>query len=236
MHKTVAAPRKFIVCVHCSYHLEPGARFCGDCGGLVDSTNNYQTPGVTVPNSYPSTNNSPTAQMQPPPVVPDIVSYDDLEKLQAFRMAQIAGKDVEWRPTPSPGEIDHRTLPLPPTGGAPTFAVVASSKRGAVSPQLLREMQSLHALLLREQLFLIMHWSIFLITNLVGFIFALKCYHGLNGDEVSKIVMALVPITFINAVGLACLAPIKGTRAEIARVKEKMQYVRFQMEVNHVVL
>ncbi|MBX9693417.1 MAG: hypothetical protein K2Z81_13600 [Cyanobacteria bacterium] len=226
MYQTVATPKRTIVCIQCAYHLEPGARFCGDCGAIVEAADNSKPTALTVPNSY-------SAQAAPP-VVPDNVSYDDLEKLQAFRMAQIKGVDLGWKPTPSPGSEDQRTLCLPPTGGAPTFASVASSRRGAVSPQLIREMQSLHALLLREQLFLIMHWSIFLITNLIGFAFALKCYHGLNGDEVSKIVMALTPLTFINAVGLACLAPIKGTRREIARVKEKMQYVRFQMEVNHV--
>lgn len=160
------------------------------------------------------------------------VTYDDLAKLESYRLASIRGVDVGWAPTPSLGA--KGTMPLPPSGGAPTFANVATSRKGGVSPQLVREMQSLNALLLRERIFLIMHWCIFLISNLVGFFLALQCYNGFHGDEVTRLVMALTPLTFINAVALACLAPIKGTRREIARVKERIQYVRFQMEVSHM--
>jgi hypothetical protein len=56
----------------------------------------------------------------------------------------------------------------------------------------------------------------------------------MHGDEVTKFIMALTPLTFINFVALSCLAPIKGTRREIARLLEKKQYVQFQMEYSNL--
>ncbi len=156
-------------------------------------------------------------------VVPNVVSYDDLAKLEAYRLSQFTGAQVDWHPTPS-----GHTKPLPPSGGAPTFAQVSTNSK--LSPALVREMQTLNASIIRERMFLLMHCGIFLVCNLVGFYLALACYYGVHGDEVTKLVMALTPLTFINFVALACLAPIKGTRREIGRLIEKKQYVQFQME------
>ncbi len=191
----------------------------------------YQVPVPTngqygqQPNQYPPQyqQQSTTGPLPQQVVVPNMVSYDDLAKLEAYRLSQFSGKQLDWRPTPT-----GNTKPLPPSGGAPTFAKVSTNSK--ISPELVREMQTLNASIIRERLFLLMHCGIFLVCNLVGFYLALACYYGVHGDEVTKLVMAFTPLTAINAVALACLAPIKGTRREIVRLIEKKQYVQFQME------
>ena len=173
----------------------------------------------------------PQSMSQPLPqqvMVPNTVSYDELKLLEAYRLSQFSGTQLEWKPTPS-----GNTVPLPPTGGAPTFAQVHGGKLES-SPKLVSEMQNLNASIVRERIFLIMHCTIFLVTNVIGLYIALSCYYGCHGDEVTKLVMAFTPLTFINFVALSCLAPIKGTKREIARLIEKKQYVQFQMEYSNV--
>jgi hypothetical protein len=46
--------------------------------------------------------------------------------------------------------------------------------------------------------------------------------------------MAFTPLFFINSIALACLSPIKGTKREIARLKEKLTYVKFQVEYQNL--
>ena len=46
--------------------------------------------------------------------------------------------------------------------------------------------------------------------------------------------MAGTPLMFINIPVLMSLVPINGTRKEIAKLKEKLSYVRFQIEFNHL--
>lgn len=159
--------------------------------------------------------------------VPSRVNYDDLAKLEQFRLAQVNEVAMDWKPTATLGP---KGVAPKASSVAPSFAQVGT-KSGAIPESLVREMQSLNATILRERFFLIMHTAIFLITNLVGFYIALHCYYGYHGDEVTRIVMALTPLTFINAVALACLSPIKGTRREILRLLEKRQYLRFQIDV-----
>ena len=91
-------------------------------------------------------------------------------------------------------------------------------------------MGQLIVLLARERLFLYMHCFIFLSMNLTGFYFALTAYHGFIGDELTRFVVALIPMTVINLLALACLIPIKGTKREIARLKERISHVRFQID------
>lgn len=173
----------------------------------------------------------PQSMSQPLPqqvMVPNTVSYDELKLLEAYRLSQISGTAMEWAPTPS-----GTTIPLPPTGGAPTFAQVGGGKL-ETSPKLIAEMQSLNASIIREHLFLAMHCTIFLVCNIIGLYISLSCYYGCHGDEVTKLVMAFTPLTFINFVALSCLSPIKGTRREITRLREKKQYVQFQMEYSAI--
>jgi hypothetical protein len=166
-------------------------------------------------------------------VIPNTVSYDDLARLEAYRLSQISGTRMDWAPTPT-ANPNANTVPLPPTGGAPTFAQINGGADGEVSPALISEMESLNAGLIRERMFLVMHCAVFLVFNLVGFWLAMSCYYGIHGDEVTKLVMAFTPLTFINFVALSCLAPIKGTRREISRLLEKKQYVQFQMEYSNI--
>lgn len=103
-----------------------------------------------------------------------------------------------------------------------------------VPKELKEELAKLIVLLARERMFLYMHCGIFLCANLFGFYVAMRCYNGFIGDEMSKLMMAMTPLLFINAVALAGLSPIKGTKREIARLKEKLTYVKFQIEYRNV--
>lgn len=96
------------------------------------------------------------------------------------------------------------------------------------------EINNLVCLLLRERLFLFIHWGIFLSMNLLGLYLSLTAYNGYNGDELTKSVIAMTPLMFINTIALACLAPIKGTKREIARLRERLSYVRFQVEYHNM--
>ena len=228
--------------------------FQAQTGNFQAQTGNFQAQQVTngFPQVYSNQNGVPSGFVQqnnhanpeyyqqsfsqplPPQVsIPNTVSYDDLAKLEAFRLSQFSGSQMDWAPTPSMNP-NGKTVPLPPTGGAPTFAQINGGSAGSVSPKLMSELESLNASLIRERFFLVMHCIIFLVCNLIGFYLAMACYYGMHGDEVTKFIMALTPLTFINFVALSCLAPIKGTRREIARLLEKKQYVQFQMEYSNL--
>ncbi len=212
MVNSLTAP-KFVFCTNCAFEVQPEAKFCGECGFMVGHK------------SHPGSNDLR---------IPSQVSYDDLARLEAFRMAQIQGATTQWRPTPTPvaglSPSDHGPVAA---GAAMSFASVggSSAKPKNVSPALLREMHTLQVGLIRERMFLLMHCSIFAVANIFGLCLALMCYHGYNGDEVTKMLMALTPLTFINAVALSCFAPINGTRREISRIKERIQHVKVQMEL-----
>jgi hypothetical protein len=103
-----------------------------------------------------------------------------------------------------------------------------------VPNELREEINKLICLLAREKVFLIMHWCIFLTLNFTGLFLAFTAYNGYIGDELTKTVMALTPMMFINTIALACLSPIKGTKREIARLKERLTYVRFQAEYSNL--
>jgi len=117
----------------------------------------------------------------------------------------------------------------------PAFAQVSPKLRKAVPPQLKQEYRKLNTLLLRERIFLFSHYVIFLSANLFGFWTSFKAYHELfYADEISRSVMALFPLFFINCVALGCLVPIKGTKSEIARLKEKITYLHYQIEYANI--
>jgi hypothetical protein len=113
----------------------------------------------------------------------------------------------------------------------PAFAQVSQQISKAIPPELKKEYRKLTTLLIRERFFLLSHYLIFLFSNLLGFWMSFKAYHGLfYADEISRTVMALFPLFFINCVALGCLVPIKGTKKEIARLKERMTYLHYQIE------
>lgn len=116
----------------------------------------------------------------------------------------------------------------------PDFAVSGLPVENAKSKQLIDEAHKLMVLLARERLFLYMHWIVFLVVNVFGFWVAYKCYFDFIGDEMTKMMVASTPFLFINSLALMSLVPIKGTRAEIARLKERLSYVRFSIEFGHL--
>lgn len=118
---------------------------------------------------------------------------------------------------------------------APAFAKVQATVPNKVVGQLHAEAGKIMVLLARERIFLYLQWAAFLGINFLGVFVACKCYHEFLGDEVSKVMIASTPFLFINTVALLFVIPIKGTRHEINRLKEKLAHIRFKIEFGHLV-
>lgn len=116
----------------------------------------------------------------------------------------------------------------------PAFAVAQVAKESAKTAELNQEAARLHFLLARERVFLYAHLLTFLAINLFGCWVAWKCYCDFIGDEMSKMMIASTPFLFINSMALLMIVPIKGTRSEIARLKERISCVRFNIEFGHL--
>jgi len=210
MTANVAILKSTKYCRHCSSQVEVGAKFCGDCGTSADmAINRAGVPGAK--------------RHAPSFAVPDTVSYAKLAQFEREKLVE--SPNDETKTESAQAVISKQTK-------TPSFA----KQRPVVVPaELIDELKSLNTALLREQLFLIFHWCTFLISNLIGFAFSMKCYFQFHGDEMSKIMMALTPLTFINLVALACLSPIKGTRLEIARIKERIKFVQIKIEYRNII-
>jgi hypothetical protein len=208
MTANVAILKSTKYCRHCSSQVEVGAKFCGDCGTSAEmAINRAGVPGAK--------------RHVPEFAVPDTVTYAKLAQLERQKLINSPNDETETAQVVVSKQLK-----------APSFA----KKREVVVPsELIDELKSLNTALLREQLFLIFHWCTFLISNLIGFAFSMKCYFQFHGDEMSKIMMALTPLTFINLVALACLSPIKGTRLEIARIKERIKFVQIKIEYRNII-
>lgn len=109
---------------------------------------------------------------------------------------------------------------------APNFARVETD----VPKELKEELGKIIVLLARERIFLFTHTSLFLLTNAFGLWLTFITYRGFNGDELAKCMIALVPLIFINAVALAFLIPIKGGKHQIAHLRERLSFIKFQIE------
>lgn len=116
----------------------------------------------------------------------------------------------------------------------PSFAKNARQNK-ALPPEMVAEMGGLMASLVREQIFLLLHWLVFVVVSLIGLWIATICYVEFAGDELSKLMMASTPLMFINLTALTSLVPIKGTKREIARINERMTYLKFAMELDKIV-
>lgn len=92
------------------------------------------------------------------------------------------------------------------------------------------ELEAATSVLLRERIFLVTHWTLFLGLNLWGLSLAVEGYGRIIGDHLTKLVMAGTPIMFINASTLMFLVVICGTRRQIARAKERVKYIQFQID------
>ncbi len=121
----------------------------------------------------------------------------------------------------------------PPT--VPFFAPVAPRHVRAPNSEMLAEAGKLMILLARERLFLYFHWIWFLFLNFIGVWLAFKCYNEYVGDEFTRIMMGSTPLLYINTCALLCICTIRGTRKEIKRLKEKLSYLKFQIEYDHLV-
>ena len=116
----------------------------------------------------------------------------------------------------------------------PSFAHFHAANPPAVNKELQAEAAKLIVLLARERLFLVFHIGLYLSLNLIALMLANKCYTEFIGDEVSKFIMAMTPFIAINVCALVCIVAIRGTRKEIARLKERISYVRFKLEFGHL--
>lgn len=122
----------------------------------------------------------------------------------------------------------------PSTFTPPTFAQVTPTQPPAISEELKSEAAKLLMQLARERILLLFHFTLFVGTNILGCYLALKCYNEFIGDELTKIMIASTPFLYINSLSLLCIILIKGTRKEIARLKERISYVRFKIEFGHL--
>jgi hypothetical protein len=117
---------------------------------------------------------------------------------------------------------------------APSFAMVTPIHAPAVSQELQEEAAKLLMQLARERILLLFHWTLFVGSNLLGVYLAIKCYNEFIGDEMSKIMVASTPFLFINCLALLCIVLIRGTRKEIAHLKERISYVKFKIDFGHL--
>jgi ribosomal protein L32 len=127
-----------------------------------------------------------------------------------------------------------KVLPSQQINKIPEFARAKLVNSNRVYQELQEEAGKIVVLIARERLFLYMHWLIFIGLNLFGFWIAIKCYSDYVGDEMTKIMIASTPFLYVNLMTLLCLVPIKGTRLEISRLKERLTYVKFKMEFGHL--
>jgi len=118
--------------------------------------------------------------------------------------------------------------------GTPAFAQVSQQLRRPISPELKQEYCKVTCLLARERVFLLFHYLFFLGGNLFGLSCAFKAYNGLVADEVTRVVVALVPVFFINTVSFGAVVPIGGTKKEIARLKDRITHLHYQIEYTNL--
>lgn len=211
-----------------------GAPVAPNYGNQQTATGGYNVPVVQqIPSAYAAPSVQPAA---PIPATQPAHNYVSAY----YAPVQTAPSYAQVPPAPT---VVLPELPrsVPPGMGraltekaVPSFAQFHAANPPAVNKELQAEAAKLIVLLARERLFLVFHIGLFLTMNAIGLMLSNKCYSEFLGDEVSKIVMAMTPFIFINLVALVCIVPIKGTRKEIARLKERISYVRFKLEFGHL--
>jgi hypothetical protein len=143
-----------------------------------------------------------------------------------------ASFNINQYPQHAAALIDQATFQVPDS--VPNFARMGAPAENPRNKELSNEASKIMVLLARERIFLYMHWIGFIAINIFGCWIAWKCYTDFIGDEMSKTMIASTPFLFINSVALLFLVPIKGTRSEIARLKERLSCVRFNIEFGHL--
>ncbi|MCC6979128.1 MAG: hypothetical protein IT343_12460 [Candidatus Melainabacteria bacterium] len=117
------------------------------------------------------------------------------------------------------------------TNTTPTFA---KARFDDVGPKVRAEINQIMSALFRERFILILNTFVLLGVNLVGFCLSLKAYTEFNGDEMCKLIIAFTPFLFVNGVGCVALIPIRGTKREIYRLQQRLQFLRAQMDYQHL--
>lgn len=117
-----------------------------------------------------------------------------------------------------------------PIHRAPSFAEVHIHQVNEAPKEMRDELDKLFAFLTRERFFLCCHYLIFLAMNLYGFSLSFKAYNEFVGDDATKLLVAIAPFSVINLLAFLCFTQIKGTKKEIARLKERITYLRYKIE------
>lgn len=213
-------------CIKCRRSLEARAKFCGNCGS--------EQPKMVY---YPELQ---SVQLSPLNQGNQMSQLSQIRHLSLSQELMMVGSRVEEAKQASliaPGQpILQASLSENPAQEAAravhTTPDFAKRRKRRIPVELKEELAALQLSKAKQKAFLLMHWIIFLISNLIGLYIALKCYFEFNGDEVAKIMVATTPLMFINLTALVCLSPIKGTKRELARLKERETYIRLELEVD----
>lgn len=113
----------------------------------------------------------------------------------------------------------------------PTFA---RARFEDVTPKVRAEISAIMSALFRERFLLILNTIVLLGVNLFGFSLSIKAYMEFNGDEMAKLVIAFTPFLFVNGIGCVAMIPIRGTKREIYRLQQRLQFLRAQMDYSHL--
>lgn len=213
-------------CIKCRRSLEARAKFCGNCGS--------EQPKMVY---YPELQ---SVQLSPLNQGNQMSQLSQIRHLSLSQELMMVGSRVEEAKQASliaPGQpISQASLNENPAQeearAVYTTPDFAKRRKRRIPVELKEELAALQLSKAKQKAFLLMHWIIFLISNLIGLYIALKCYFEFNGDEVAKIMVATTPLMFINLTALVCLSPIKGTKRELARLKERETYIRLELEVD----
>lgn len=192
-------------CHHCNNRLEVHSKFCGGCGCSTIKVNS----------------NSFISLKQPSIGLQQLSTYEQQSRAQdANRLNQAEAKVSHHLPTNAQSQVQN----------LPNFA---SGKRKS-NPELEAEIFNLSAQIFKEQIYLIFHWCLFLTVHAFGLFIALKCYSEFIGDDLSRLMMAMTPLIFINLVGLVAIVPIKKTKRQIGLLQQKMTYAKLKIEYENL--
>jgi ribosomal protein S27AE len=205
-------------CHRCGSTLTHFARFCGECGA-----SGLNTGPLSVINFASVQSLSPMQALTPQ------TNYEPENKPQHSQ----SNPGFQYSHNSEPFAISTFESSSQINQTTPNFASVQSEVIN-VDPLLSSQLAKNMMLLARERILLYLHCLFFLAINIFGFWLSLKAYNEYNADDLTKSIIALTPLMFINSVGLVCLAPIKGTKREIARLKDKIKYIKVQIEYSNI--
>lgn len=117
------------------------------------------------------------------------------------------------------------------TNEVPRFARAQFSD---ITPKVKAEINQIMSALFRERFLLILNTIVLLGVNLFGFFLSIKAYTEFIGDDVAKLVIAFTPFLFVNSIGFITMIPIRGTKREIYRLQQRLQFLRAQMDYSHL--